>query len=74
MEINLKIGKYSDLQYLGGFEKIQFSSIDEAISTFEFLKLGYNSFGKDRTSLMVILHSILTIKEVREDLEKNMKN
>ncbi len=44
MSIELEIGKYSDPKDLGGFQKMEFYSIDEVIATIDFLKLGYNSF------------------------------
>lgn len=80
MSIEIEIGKYSDNKDLGGFEKMKFSSIDEAISTLEFLKLGYNYF-KNGESLVVRVgqgtkphlidyDSIIPIAQLRQELEE----
>ncbi|PTT38085.1 hypothetical protein DBR28_09030, partial [Chryseobacterium sp. HMWF028] len=80
MSIEIEIGKYSDNKDLGSFEKMKFSSIDEAISTLEFLKLGYNYF-KNGESLVVRVgqgtkphlidyDSIIPIDELRQELEE----
>lgn len=87
MSIELEIGIYKESdENSGDLTKNVFSSIDEAISYIEFLKLQYDSFGKTG-SLVVRLekgskpylldyNSVVPIKELRKELEEkyNIQN
>ncbi len=80
MSIKLEIGKYNENKDLGDFLKMQFSSIEEAIATIEFLKLGYDSFKKGESLIVRISEgtkpylldydSITPIQEIRKELEE----
>lgn len=80
MSIELEIGIYRDEGSSNQLNKHQFSSIDEAISYLDFVKLGYDSFGKSG-SLLVRLengskphlldyNSKVPINEIRQELNK----
>ncbi|WP_051230793.1 JAB domain-containing protein [Epilithonimonas caeni] len=80
MQIKLEIGKYSEGKDLGGFQKMEFSSIDEAIANIEFLKLGYDSFkngeslvirsGKGTKPYLLDYDSTIPILQLRRELEE----
>lgn len=84
MSVEIEIGRYSDTKDLGGFQKMEVSSIDEAISNIEFLKLGYDYF-KNGECLVVRLEkgskpyliefdSVVPIQELRIELEGKYNN
>ena len=79
MSITLEISKYNENRESAGFQKMDFSTIDEAIANLEFMKMGYDHF-KTGDSLMVRLkkgekvhlidyHSVVPINEIRKELE-----
>lgn len=80
MEINIEIAKYNENNEMTPFQKIQFSSIDEAIANVEFIKLGYDFFKNgeilavraDESSRIHLVDndSTVPILELRKDLEK----
>lgn len=80
MSIELEIGKYHENKDLGGFQKMEFSSIDEAIATIEFLKLGYDYFkngeslvvrsGEGKKPYLLDHDSTIPILELRKELEE----
>ncbi len=80
MSIELEIGKYNENKDLGDFQKIEFSSIDEAIATIEFLKLGYDSFkngeslvvrsGEGKKPYLLDHDSTIPVLELRKELEE----
>ncbi|MFC6268279.1 JAB domain-containing protein [Frigoriflavimonas asaccharolytica] len=80
MSITLEISKYNENQETQGFQKMDFSTIDEAIATLEFMKMGYNHF-KTGESLVVRLEegtkphlidyeAVIPIIELRKELEE----
>lgn len=84
MGVELEIGRYSDDQDLGGFQRTKFSSIDEAIANIEFMKLGFDHF-KNGESLIVRLNhgsqpylidanSTVPIIELKRELESHYKS
>ena len=54
MSVTLEIGKYNEQIESAGFQKMEFSDIDEAIANLEFMKMGFNYF-KNGESLKVRL-------------------
>ncbi|WP_417430019.1 JAB domain-containing protein [Halpernia sp.] len=79
MSITLEISKYNENQESAGLQKMDFSTIVEAIATLEFMKMGYDHF-KTGDSLLVRLkegekvhlidyHSVVPIDEIRKELE-----
>jgi hypothetical protein len=84
MDVELEIGRYSDEQDLGGFQKTKFSNIDEAIANIEFMKLGFDHF-KNGVSLIVRMNpgsqpylidanSTVPIIELKRELENHYKS
>lgn len=84
MNIQLEIGKYNENQDMSGFQKTDFSSIEEAIANIEFMKLGFNFF-KNGESLVVRLEpgskpylidsdSVIPINELKNELENKYQN
>ena len=84
MSVTLEISKYNENQETQGFQKMDFSTIDEAIATLEFMKMGYNHF-KTGESLVVRLDegtkphlidydAVLPIIELRKELEEKYKS
>ncbi|MEG2079582.1 JAB domain-containing protein [Chryseobacterium sp.] len=84
MSVELEIGIYRDEGISDQLNTHQFSSIDEAISYLDFVKLGYDSFGKSG-SLLVRLEngskphlldygSKVPINEIRQELNKKYPN
>ena len=80
MSVTLEIGKYSENLETTGFQKMNFTTIDEAIANVEFMKMGYNYFSNG-DSLVVRLEegkkahlidydSIIPIVELRKELEE----
>ena len=80
MSITLEISKYNENQETHGFQKMDFCTIDEAIATLEFMKMGYNHF-KTGESLVVRLEegtkphlidydAVIPIIELRKELEE----
>lgn len=80
MSITLEIGKYNENLESKGFQKMDFTTIDEAIANLEFMKLGFNYF-KNGESLMVRLgegkkahlidyDSVVPVHELRKELEE----
>ena len=83
MSVTLEIGKYNDQIETAGFQKIEFSDIDEAIANLEFMKMGFNYF-KTGESLVVRLEegekphlvdydTVIPIHEIRKELEEKYK-
>jgi len=83
MSVTLEIGKYNDQIETTGFQKIEFSDIDEAIANLEFMKMGFNYF-KTGESLVVRLEegekphlvdydTVIPIHEIRKELEEKYK-
>ncbi|MDP2455217.1 MULTISPECIES: JAB domain-containing protein [unclassified Kaistella] len=79
MNITLEIGKYNEQIESAGFQKMEFSDIDEAIANLEFMKMGFNYF-KTGESLVVRLDerqkshlidydAVIPIQEIRKELE-----
>lgn len=79
MNITLEIGKYNEQIESAGFQKMEFSDIDEAIANLEFMKMGFNYF-KTGESLVVRLderqkshlidyNAVIPIQEIRKELE-----
>ncbi|WP_373709187.1 JAB domain-containing protein [Kaistella sp.] len=80
MSITLEISKYNENRETQGFQKMDFSTIDEAIATLEFMKMGYNHF-KTGESLVVRLEAgtkphlidydaVIPIIELRKELQE----
>lgn len=79
MQINIEIAKYNDMDEMTPFQKLKFSSIDEAIANVEFLKLGYDYFkngeilavrADNSSRIHLIDHdSTVPLNELRKDLE-----
>jgi hypothetical protein len=76
----LEIGKYNENLQSTGFQKMDFSTIDEAMANIEFMKMGYNYF-KNGESLVVRIEegkkahlidydSIIPLIEIRDELEE----
>lgn len=80
MSIELEIGIYRDEGIPDQLNTHQFSSIDEAISYLDFVKLGYDSFGKSGSLLVRIengskphlldYNSKIPVNEIRKELNK----
>ena len=79
MSVTLEIGKYNEQIESAGFQKMEFSDIDEAIANLEFMKMGFNYF-KTGESLVVRLDegqkshlidydTVIPIQEIRKELE-----
>ena len=79
MSVTLEIGKYNEQIESAGFQKMEFSDIDEAIANLEFMKMGFNYF-KTGESLVVRLDegqkshlidydAVIPIQEIRKELE-----
>ena len=79
MSVTLEIGKYNEQIESAGFQKMEFSDIDEAIANIEFMKMGFNYF-KTGESLIVRLEegkkahlidydAVVPIQEIRKELE-----
>lgn len=79
MTITLEIGRYNEKVESAGFQKMEFSDIDEAIANLEFMKMGFNYF-KTGESLVVRLaagkkphlidyETVIPIQEIRKELE-----
>ena len=79
MSITLEIGRYNEKLESAGFQKMEFSDIDEAIANLEFMKMGFNFF-KNGESLVVRLDegkkphlidndAVIPIQEIRKELE-----
>lgn len=79
MSVTLEIGKYNEQIESAGFQKMEFSDIDEAIANLEFMKMGFNFF-KTGESLVVRLDegkkahlidydAVIPIQEIRKELE-----
>ena len=79
MSITLEIGRYNEKLESAGFQKMEFSDIDEAIANLEFMKMGFNYF-KNGESLVVRLDegkkphlidndAVIPIQEIRKELE-----
>lgn len=79
MSITIEISKYNENRESAGFQKMDFSSIDEAIANLEFMKMGFDHF-RTGDSLMVRLkegekvhlidyHSVVPIDEIKKELE-----
>ena len=79
MQITIEIAKYNDMDEMTPFQKLKFSSIDEAIANVEFLKLGYDYFkngailavrADNSSRIHLIDHdSTVPLNELRKDLE-----
>lgn len=77
MSIELEIGVYNDDKPIN-FEKRNFDTIDEAIGTIEFIKLGYNYFkngeilavrlGEGKQTYLIDSNSVIPIIELKKDL------
>lgn len=80
MSIELEIGVYNDDKPIN-FEKRNFDTIDEAIGTIEFIKLGYNYFkngeilavrlGEGKQTYLIDFNSKVPISELKKELLKN---
>ncbi len=80
MSIELEIGVYNDDKPIN-FEKRNFDTIDEAIGTIEFIKLGYNYFkngeilavrlGEGKQTYLIDFNSKVPILELKKDLLKH---
>ena len=79
MSVTLEIGKYNDQIESAGYQKMEFSDINEAIANLEFMKMGFNYF-KTGESLVVRLDegqkshlidydAVIPIQEIRKELE-----
>lgn len=80
MSIELEIGVYNDDKPIN-FEKRNFDTIDEAIGTIEFIKLGYNYFkngeilavrlGEGKQTYLIDFNSKVPILELKKELLKH---
>ena len=80
MSIELEIGVYNDDKPIN-FEKRDFNTIDEAIGTIEFIKLGYNYFkngeilavrlGEGKQTYLIDFNSKVPILELKKELLKH---
>jgi hypothetical protein len=80
MSIELEIGVYNDDKPIN-FEKRNFNTIDEAIGTIEFIKLGYNYFkngeilavrlGEGKQTYLIDFNSKVPILELKKELLKH---
>ena len=80
MSIELEIGVYNEDKPIN-FEKRNFDTIDEAIGTIEFIKLGYNYFkngeilavrlGEGKQTYLIDFNSKVPILELKKDLLKH---
>lgn len=79
MSVTLEIGKYNEQIESAGFQKMEFSDIDEAIANLEFMKMGFNYFqtgeslvvrlDEGQKSHLIDYDAIIPIKEIRKELE-----
>ena len=80
MSIELEIGVYNEDKPIN-FEKRNFDTIDEAIGTIEFIKLGYNYFkngeilavrlGEGKQTYLIDFNSKVPILELKKELLKH---
>ena len=80
MSIELEIGVYNEDKPIN-FEKRNFDTIDEAIGTIEFIKLGYNYFkngeilavrlGEGKQTYLIDFNSRVPILELKKELLKH---
>ena len=79
MSIELEIGVYNEDKPIN-FEKRNFDTIDEAIGTIEFIKLGYNYFkngeilavrlGEGKQTYLIDFNSKVPILELKKELQE----
>lgn len=83
MSVIVEVGKYSEKLESKGFQKMEFSTIDEAIANLEFMKMGFDHFKKGESLLvrlgegkrvhLIDYDSVVPVNEIRKELEQKYR-
>lgn len=83
MSVIVEVGKYSEKLDPKGFQKMEFSTIDEAIANLQFMKMGFDHFKKGESLLvrlgegkrvhLIDYDSVVPVNEIRKELEQKYR-